>query len=52
MFRFTERGTVLGENKAIHPEDVRRIVEESYFSVCFRQIFVFVLIVSRQFNNV
>lgn len=30
MCRFTERGTILGENKAIYPEDVRHIVEDSY----------------------
>lgn len=27
--KFTKRGTVLGENKAIHPEDVRMIIMES-----------------------
>lgn len=34
MYRFTERGTVLGENKAIKPEDVRKIIEDSYLIVC------------------
>ena len=35
MIRFTQRGTILGENKAITPEVARKIVEDSYLSVCY-----------------
>ena len=39
--RFTQKGLCLGENKAIKPEDVRTIIERSFWSVCFKQLVTF-----------
>lgn len=39
--RFTQKGILLGENKAIKPEDVRTIIEKSFWSVCFKQLVTF-----------
>ena len=41
MCRFTQRGTVLGENKAITPEIARKIVEDSYFVVCYKLVWFY-----------
>ena len=37
--RFTERHVILGENQAITPEVVRKIIEESFCPVCSNHTF-------------